>query len=317
MIFSLSTSNYLGTPPNRSEKKLMPIRSMTGFAQAKGQVIGGSAFTISIKSVNHRFLDLHFRLPSNTDALEMSLRRILKEKLARGHVDVSLSFEQGGTEIMALNKPLVAAYVQAFRAAAAESGIAAEPDLNAVLRLPGALDSAASPPEEELTPAVLSVLEHLLAQLNRMREEEGRGMDLELRERMASLRSACTEVRKHREAVLKNYSERLKSRMQEWLGASIDPDRIVQEAALLADRSDIQEELVRLENHVQHFVGLLDSEGEAGKKLDFLLQEMNREANTLMSKTSGLSGDAVRITEAGLVMKSDIEKAREQVQNIE
>ena len=105
--------------------------------------------------------------------------------------------------------------------------------------------------------------------------------------------------------------------MQEWLGTSVDPDRIVQEAALLADRSDIQEELVRLENHVQHFLGQLDGHGEVGKKLDFLLQEMNREANTLLSKTSGLAGDAIRITEAGLAMKADIEKAREQVQNIE
>ncbi len=294
----------------------MPIRSMTGFAQAKGQV-NGSAFSISIKSVNHRFLDLHFRLPSNTDALEMSLRRILKEKLARGHVDVNLAFEQGGSTTLALNKQLVSAYVHAFRVAAAEAGLAAEPDLNAILRLPGALDSAAAPAEEELTPAVISALEHVLVQLNRMREEEGRGMERELRERMASLQSACTEVRKHRNTVLKNYSERLESRMQEWLGASIEPDRILQEAALLADRSDIQEELVRLENHVEHFLGLLESQGEAGKKLDFLLQEMNREANTLLSKTSGLSGDAVRITEAGLAMKSDIEKAREQVQNIE
>jgi uncharacterized protein (TIGR00255 family) len=131
---------------------------MTGFAQAKGQV-NGAAFSISIKSVNHRFLDLHFRLPSNTDALEMSLRRILKEKLARGHVDVSLSFEQGGSATLALNKQLVAAYVQAFRAAAVEAGLAAEPDLNAVLRLPGALDSAAAPAEEELTPAVVSAVE--------------------------------------------------------------------------------------------------------------------------------------------------------------
>jgi uncharacterized protein (TIGR00255 family) len=317
MIFSSSISTFRGTPRNRNKKDLMPIRSMTGFAQANGQVNGGPAFNISIKSVNHRFLDLHFRLPSNTDALEMNLRKILKEKLARGHVDVSLSFEQAGDSPFALNKQLVAGYVQAFRAAAAEFGIAADPDLNAVLRLPGALDSAAAPAEEELTPAVMSAIEHVLVQLNRMREEEGRGMERELRERMASLKSACTEVRKHREAVLKNYAERLKSRMQEWLGSTIEPDRILQEAAVLADRSDIQEELVRLENHVEHFIGLLEAKGEAGKKLDFLLQEMNREANTLMSKTSGLSGDAVRITEAGLVMKSDIEKAREQVQNIE
>jgi uncharacterized protein (TIGR00255 family) len=290
---------------------------MTAFAQTKGQVNGGPAFNLSIKSVNHRFLDLHFRLPANTEALEMNLRRILKEKLARGHVDVNLSFEQAGSTALALNRQLVSAYVQAYRAAAVEANIASEPDLNAILRLPGALDTAAAPTEEDLTPAVLSALEPVLVQLKRMREEEGRGMERELRERMASLKSACTEVRKHRETVLKTYAERLKSRMQEWLSSAVDGDRIVQEAALLADRSDIQEELVRLENHVDHFLGLLDSEGEAGKKLDFLLQEMNREANTLLSKTSGLAGDAVRITEAGLAMKSDIEKAREQVQNIE
>src|SRR5262249_32993344 len=246
---------------------MTPIRSMTGFAQVRGQLDGGAAFTLSVKSVNHRFLDLHFRLPANTDALEMALRKVLKEKLARGHVDVSLSFEQGVAGGLMLNRQLVSAYVQAFRAAAIEAGIAAEPDLNAVLRLPGALDSGAAPPESELGPAVLAKTEEALSHLNRMREEEGRSMDRELRERMAHLRSACTEVRKHREAVLKTYSERLKSRLQEWLGAAVDEDRIVQEAALLADRSDIQEELVRLENHVQHFLGLLDAGGEVGKKL--------------------------------------------------
>ena len=295
----------------------MPIRSMTGFAQVKGQLSSNHAFILSIKSVNHRFLDLHFRLPANADALEMTLRRLLKEKLARGHVDVNLSFEQGGVAPLALNRQLVTAYVQAFRAAAAEAGIAAEPDLNAILRMPGALDSAAAPLEEELMPAVLGKVGEALHRLNQMREEEGRAMERELRDRMAHLKSACQEVQKHRETVLKTYSERLRSRMQEWLGTSVDPDRILQEAALLADRSDIQEELVRLENHVQHFLGLLDTTGEVGKKLDFLLQEMNREANTLLSKTSGLAGDAIRITEAGLAMKADIEKVREQVQNIE
>lgn len=291
---------------------------MTGYAQVKGQLDGGSAFTLSLKSVNHRFLDLHFRLPTNTDALEMTLRRLLKEKLARGHVDVNLSIEQAGAGSVGVNRQFVSAYVQAFRAAAAEVGIAAEPDLNAIFRLPGALDSnALSVPEEELSSAVLAKLEELLGQLNRMREQEGKSIDRELRERMAHLLSGCSEVRKYRQAVLKTYSERLKSRLQEWLGAGVELDRIVQEAALLADRSDIQEELVRLENHVQHFLALLDSGNEIGKKLDFLLQEMNRESNTLLSKTSGLAGDAVRITEAGLAMKAEIEKAREQVQNIE
>jgi uncharacterized protein (TIGR00255 family) len=289
---------------------------MTGFAQAKGQ-INNLAFNVSIKSVNHRFLDLHFRLPSNTDSLEMSMRRVLKEKLARGHVDVNLSFEQSGAIPLSLNRALVSGYIQAFRAAAIEAGIAAEPDLNAVLRLPGALDANVAPSDEELTPAVLPKLEHAVDQLNRVREEEGRAMDRELRERMESIRKACAEVTIFRDAVLKTYSERLRNRIQEWLGSCVDQERILQEAAVLADRSDIQEELVRLKNHVEHFLGLLDSMGEVGKKMDFLLQEMNREANTLLSKTSGLAGDAARITEAGLAMKADIEKAREQVQNIE
>ena len=293
----------------------MPIRSMTGFAQVKGQ-IKDHGFTLSIKSVNHRFLDLHFRLPSNADGLEMALRRTLKEKLARGHVDVNLQFDQGGGTF-SLNRQLVADYVQAFRAAAAENKIASEPDLNAVLRMPGALDGGSAPAEEELTPAVLPKLEEVLQKLNQMREEEGKALERELRERMAHVRAACNEVAKHRDAVVQGYSERLKARLQEAVGAAVAPERIAQEAALLADRSDIHEELVRLENHVQHFLGLLDTPGEVGKKLDFLLQEMNREANTLLSKTSGLAGEAVQITQSGLAMKADIEKAREQVQNIE
>jgi len=290
---------------------------MTGFAQVKGQISADVAFNLSIKAVNHRFLDLHFRLPANSDVVEVALRRLLKEKLARGHVDVNLAFEQVSAASLKLNSQLVAAYVKAFRAAAAENGIAADPDLNAVLRLPGALDSTSAPDADALLPAVLPRLEEALAQLNHMRAEEGRATERELRERMAHIKAACKEVRKYRELVLKTYSDRLKARLQEWLGASVDQDRILQEAALLADRSDIQEELVRLENHVQHFLNLLDAEGEIGKKLDFLLQEMNREANTLLSKTSGLAGDAIRISESGLAMKSDIEKAREQVQNIE
>jgi uncharacterized protein (TIGR00255 family) len=293
----------------------MPLRSMTGFAQVKGQV-KDLTFNLSVKSVNHRFLDLHFRLPANTDGLEMSLRRMLKEKLARGHVDVALAFDQSSAANYALNKQLVLGYVQAFRAAAVEAGLAAEPDLNAVLRLPGAFDISAAPPEE-LAPFVLPKLEEALKALNQTREAEGRAMERELREHMAHLLAGCGEVQKHRAAVLTNYAERLQTRMQEWVSTSLDQDRIVQEAALLADRSDIQEEIVRLRNHVQHFLALLDQGGEVGKKLDFLLQELNREANTLLSKTSGLAGEAVRITEAGLAMKADIEKAREQVQNIE
>ena len=306
----------------------MPIRSMTGFAQVKGEVHGEDAkaaspsrgrlaFSLSLKSVNHRFLDLHFRLPSGTDGLEMQLRRLLKEKMARGHVEITLSLERSTTESFSLNREIVGGYIAAFRAAAAEFSLAADPDLNAVLRIPGALDSANETADGAIEAAVMAHVDEALSRLNQMREEEGRGIDRELRERMSDLAEASKSVQLHRRSVLQNYSERLQSRLQELLGSTVDKERILQEAALLVDRSDIQEEIVRLENHVQHFLGLLDGGGEVGKKLDFLLQEMNREANTLLSKTSGLAGEALKITEAGLAMKSEIEKSREQVQNLE
>jgi uncharacterized protein (TIGR00255 family) len=305
---------------------------MTGFAQVKGEVHPNSlpasvpdgaksngrvGFTLSLKSVNHRFLDLHFRLPSGTDSLEMQLRRLLKENVARGHLEVSLSLDRSSSETFSLNRELVSGYIAAFRAAAAEFSLAAEPDLNAVLRIPGAMDSAADAADGEIEAAVMAKVAEAIDRLNQMREEEGRGIVRELRQRMTHLQEAAGSVQQHRRAVLHNYTERLQSRLQELLGSTVDRERVLQEAALLVDRSDIQEEIVRLENHVQHFLGLLDEGGEIGKKLDFLLQEMNREANTLLSKTSGLAGEALNITEAGLAMKAEIEKSREQVQNLE
>jgi uncharacterized protein (TIGR00255 family) len=295
----------------------MTLRSMTGFAQVKGQVNAQLAFGLSLKSVNHRFLDLHFRLPSDTDALEMMLRRLLKEKLARGHVEVILNLARSGPNGVAINRQLISGYVEAFRAAAKEFGVPGEPDLNVVLRLPGAMDSGAERSGEELEAAVMASVEEALARLNQMREDEGRTIDTELRARMTSLEKAAAGVEAHRSTILRSYSDRLQSRMMEILGAQVDKERVLQEVAVLVDRSDIQEELVRLNAHVKHFRALLDQGGEVGKKMDFLLQEMNREANTLLSKTSGLAGDALKITEMGLLMKSEIEKSREQVQNLE
>jgi uncharacterized protein (TIGR00255 family) len=290
---------------------------MTGFSQVKGQINHELAFSLSLKSVNHRFLDLHFRMPSDSDGLEMKLRRTLKEKIARGHIEVTLSLERASESAFVLNRQLVAGYVEAFRAAAREFGIASEPDLNVILRMPGAMDTNAMPADGELDSAVLDKLEEALTRLNSMRDEEGRGIEQELRRRMSHIAKAGAGVGEHRSAVLHAYMEKLRSRMQELVGSQMDGDRIVQEAALLVDRSDIQEELVRLHTHVNHFLALLDGGGEIGKKLDFLLQELNREANTLLSKTSGLAGEALKITEMGLAIKSEIEKAREQVQNLE
>ena len=305
----------------------MPIRSMTGFAQVRGEVqrqSGGASvsnghlsFSLSLKSVNHRFLDLHFRTPSGTDSLEMQLRKLLKEKMARGHVEVTLALDRSSGEAFTLNRDIVGGYITAFRTAAAEFSVATEPDLNAILRIPGALDTSGNSVEGEIDAAVMGKAGEALDLLNQMREEEGRQIGRELRERMAHLVEAGKSVQQHRKAVLHNYTEKLQSRLQELLSSTMDKERVLQEAALLVDRSDIQEEIVRLETHVQHFLGLLEQGGEIGKKLDFLLQEMNREANTLLSKTSGLAGEALKITEAGLAMKAEIEKSREQVQNLE
>jgi len=290
---------------------------MTGFAQVKGNAGDGLAFSLSLKSVNHRFLDLHLRMPSDTDALEMKLRRVLKEKLSRGHVELTFSLERGSSNRPSLNRQVVTAYVEAFRTAAKEQGIPGEPDLNAVFRLPGALDGAVEADEEQLEAAVLAKLDEAIEKLNHMRADEGRAIERELRDRIARLAEATAAIDKVRNVVLKAYMEKLQSRMTDLMGSQANPDRILQEAALMAERSDIQEEVVRMQTHIKHFLHHIESGKEVGKKLDFLLQEMGRESNTLLSKTGGVAGEALRITEFGLAMKAEIEKLREQVQNIE
>jgi len=301
------------------------IRSMTGYAQllaAAKQASEGAAdvpgFSITLKSVNHRFLDLHFRMPSGADGLEIKLRRLFKEKIARGHIEVTLTIEQSGANGALFNREVVGNYVRAFRAAAEEFGVSGAPDVNAALRMPGAMSGGSGEIGEALEAEILSQVDAAIAKLNTMREQEGAAIAAELRERTARLSAATEQVAAMREQIVGALNERIRSRMSELLkGASVDGDRVLQEAAMMAERSDVQEELARLRSHIQHFLSLLDQGGEVGKKLDFLLQEFNREANTMLSKTSGISGDAIRITELGLLMKSEIEKLREQVQNLE
>ena len=290
---------------------------MTGFAQVKGHINDQTAFTLSLKSVNHRFLDLHLRMPSDMDALEMRVRRVLKEKLARGHVELTFSLERSGGNGFALNREVVGGYINAFRQAAQENGITADPDLNAILKMPGALEGSVEADEEQLEGAVIPKLEEAIAKLEHMRADEGKAIEKELRDRLARLSHATAEIDKYRDVILKAYMEKLQTRMTELMGAQANPDRILQEAAMMAERSDIQEEVVRMQTHIKHFLQHIDTGKEAGKKLDFLLQEMGREANTMLSKTGGVVGDALKITEHGLAMKAEIEKLREQIQNIE
>src|SRR5262245_3858348 len=234
----------------------MSLRSMTGYAQVRGNH-ENVAFTFSLKSVNHRYLDLSFRLPADCEGLEMKLRRLLKEKLARGHVDVFLAVERSGAGTGELNRELLGNYIAAFRAAAAEFSINADPDLNAALKLPGAFNGGAGQIDEGFEAAVLWASNECIAKLNEMRDEEGRGIEEELRQSMGRLSAATERVGHMRAAVSQAYLDKVQTRMNELIAGKADNDRILQEAALLAERSDIEEEIVRMKTHIKHFLGLL------------------------------------------------------------
>ncbi len=293
---------------------------MTGFARVSGHAASALAWTLTIKSVNHRYLDLHMRMPSGAEALEMRLRRSVKEKIIRGHLEVTLSVDRGPALNARFDRNLVKAYIAAFRQAAEQNGLDAQPDLNVIFRLPGVFTNEGHSNEEEmrmLEHDVAARLDSLFAALNVMRIQEGKALVEALVVSMERLDTAVLEVGELRQDVQDAYFERINQRIAGLLNGVADRERILQEAAVLAERSDVEEEVTRLRAHIRHFHSLLQAGGEIGKKLDFLLQEMNREANTLLSKTGGVSGNGQRITELGLGMKSEIEKAREQVQNLE
>ncbi len=295
---------------------------MTGYANVRGSVRDGVAFTVAIKSVNHRFLDLGMRLPTNCDGLEMQIRKMLKERLRRGHVDVTLQLDRKASAEIQLNAGLLDAYMQAYRAAAKEHGVAGEPDLSAMLRISGVMSAESGVAGEEmagLEAAVMERMGELVDGLNAVRAQEGATLAAELKASMLRLGAFGEEMAGLRNGVREGQFERLRSRLAELTqGVPVSEERLLAEAAVLAEKSDVEEEIVRLRTHVERFIAMLDEGGELGKRLDFLLQELNREANTMLSKTSGAAGaNSLRITELGLEMKAEIEKAREQVQNLE
>jgi len=259
-------------------------------------------------------------LPPGLDALEMELRRLLKEHLVRGHVEVMLAVDRNAAQVAGYNRELVSGYLAAFNAAREEYRLDGQPDLNAILRLPGALQTDNRNADDDLTALADSVQQQivpLLRELKNMRAREGESLEAILRASLARLAEAVEGVAQLRPEVEQRYQERLTQRLIAASGTEFNRQRLLEEVAVLVDRSDIAEELARMTTHIGHFRELLASSGEVGKKLDFLLQEMNREANTLLSKTGGVGGKGTRITELGLAMKAEIEKAREQIQNVE
>ena len=299
----------------------MPIYSMTGYARIQVRVNDLLSYTLSLKSVNHRFLDVQLRLPSGLDALEMDMRKVLKENLVRGHVDLTLSVDRTdrAAQKAGYNRELVGGYVAAFTAARDEFGLNGEPDLNAILRLPGALQNENRGDEDldPLAPSAQQQIGPLLEQLKSMRAREGEALGAILHATLDRLADATDAVAELRPAIEQRAQERLAQRLLAATGPEFNRQRLLEEVAVIVERSDIAEELARMTTHIGHFRELLAAGGEVGKKLDFLLQEMNREANTLLSKTGSVGGKGTRITELGLAMKTEIEKAREQIQNVE
>jgi uncharacterized protein (TIGR00255 family) len=296
------------------------LRSMTGYAHA--QVIeNGWSLRVSVRSVNHRFLDLHLRVPDGFEPVEPRIRQIVRQHVRRGHLDVTLHYDPAGPAAVGVNREVAAAYLQAVNSLRQEFGIETQPDLAAILRLPGVIGPAAASIEEELgrlEDAVTRCLVESLDKLDRMREQEGNHLREEMLARLRSIAQLAEEVAPLAERVRPAFAQRLEQRLKDLLGeAQLDPTRLAQEAAIAAERSDVSEELARLRSHVLQFEMLLTGASDIGKKLDFLLQEMQRETNTLLSKTPGSEVEGLEITRRALEMKSEVEKLREQVQNIE
>ena len=289
---------------------------MTGYGRGSA---AGNNFSVSVdlKTVNNRFLDIHLRIGGELAALEPAIKKRISSRLSRGRVDVAVTFERTSQIAYELNRPLIAGYVGALREMQQEFEIAGEVDINVVARLPGALQPARDALDDTMVEGIERALDEALTELERMREQEGVALLNEMRERLDKIEALIPVIEAAAGGLADTYRERLQKRIGELLNREtqlieLDHARMAQEIAYLADRSDVSEEMVRLKSHLQQFREALNSTSETGKMLDFLLQELNREANTTLSKSTELS-----IKEAALGIKAEIEKLREQVQNVE
>jgi uncharacterized protein (TIGR00255 family) len=292
------------------------MKSMTGYGRG---AVTGDDFSVSVdlKTVNNRFLDIHLRTGSELSPLEPAIKRRISSRLSRGRVDVTVSFERTGQVAYELNRPLIAGYVEALKQMRQDFGISGELDINVIARIPGALQPARNGMDERMVAALEEAVDEALDELEKMRQSEGEALRLEMRDRVQKIEALVPAIEQSAGGLADSYRVRLQKRIAELVNrggqiVELDPSRLAQEVAYLADRSDVSEEMVRLRSHLSQFQEALDSKNETGKMLDFLLQELNREANTTLSKSTDLT-----IKDAALAIKAEVEKLREQVQNVE
>jgi uncharacterized protein (TIGR00255 family) len=289
---------------------------MTGFG--RGAVTKENfTVTVEIKTVNNRFLDLNLRLANELQNLEANLKRAIQTRLSRGRVDVFVNYERTEEIVYELNRPLITGYISALKQMQTEFSLVGEPDFNYIARLPNALQPKTEDLSEEFSDGVETAVSLALDELEKMRETEGESLKKDLESLLSEIENYLPKIEAESENVADEYRQKLTKRIENLLAKSdaqieLDQSRLAQEVAYLADKSDIAEEITRLKSHIEQFRGIMDEEKEVGKRLDFLTQELNREANTIASKTNNLT-----VKESALQIKSAIEKIREQVQNVE
>ena len=292
------------------------MKSMTGFGRG---AFSGEDFNVSVelKTVNNRFLDVAMRLSGELQPLEANLKRQISTRLTRGRVDVFVNYERTGEVSYELNRPLISGYLSALKKMQEEFNLSGEPDLNFVARLPNVLQPKKDDLSEEFVAGIEQAFALALDELEKMRETEGATLKTELESRLSGIENRVPPIEAEAGNVAEEYRLRLTKRIADIIAkteieSSIDQARLAQEVAYLSDRIDIAEELTRLKSHIEQFRTIIEDEKEVGKRLDFITQELNREANTILSKTNNLI-----VKENALAIKSEIEKIREQVQNIE
>ena len=289
---------------------------MTGFGRGS---VSEENFSVGVelKTVNNRFLDVNLRLSGEMQPLEGNIKHIIGERLSRGRVEVNLTYDRTDEITYELNRPMIAGYLKAMRQMQDEFSLSGEPDINVIARLPNVVMPKKDDLKPEFVAGVEAAFRAALDDLEKMRDEEGRLLKEELTSLINDIEKRLGPIEAESANVSEEYRLRLTKRIGEMLAKSesqieIDQGRLAQEVAYLSDRADISEEIARLRTHIDHFRTIMNEDKEVGKRLDFLTQELNREANTITSKTTNMT-----VKENALQIKSDIEKIREQVQNIE
>ncbi len=291
------------------------VKSMTGYGRAV-ETRNGREFTVEIRSVNNRYLDCTVKMPRIFSFAEDAVKQLVKAEVSRGKVDVfvSVNAEAASDVQVTLNQPVVEGYLSAMRQMVEKYGVQDDISVTALARMPDVfLVEKPQADEQQLKEDLLGVVKEALANYNHMREVEGAALEADLRSRAATILDLVAQVEQASPQTVADYRKRLEEKMREVLeNKSIDESRILTEAAIFADKVAVDEETVRLRSHLEQMDTMLTNGGGVGRKLDFLLQEMNREANTTGSKCTD-----VKIARIVVDIKAELEKIREQTQNLE